>query len=176
MIRDLIPVTSPGRTIVDLADSGRSSDFERAVNEGRAIRLFGDAQLRLAIDANASRTGARRLAAFLGEEDSPGFSRSPAEVILRELVVAARLPPARRNFRVHGHELDFYWPDLHLNVEVDGSTTHTRHRNFESDRARDADLATHGIQVIRFTWRQLTKEPMVVIARLAAAIALRSPR
>lgn len=171
VVRELIPVTSPARTVVDVADAG--GDFESAINEGRALHRFGDSQLRRAVESSPNRIGAKRLAAFLDAEQSPGFSRSKAETILRELIEAARLPPAHRNVRAHGYELDFYWPDLRLNVETDGSTTHTRERNFESDRARDADLATHGVQVLRFTWKQLTREPMVVIARLAAAMAVR---
>lgn len=169
--RDLIPVTSPARTVVDLAGAG--ADFERAINEGKALRHFGDVQLRRAIDASPDRLGAKRLAAHLDAEESPGFSRSAGERILKRLIGEALLPPPRRNVSVHGHELDLWWPESMLNAEVDGATTHTRNRNFESDRARDADLATRGIQALRFTWKQLTEEPSLVVGRLAAAIALR---
>jgi hypothetical protein len=43
-----------------------------------------------------------------------------------------------------------------------------RHRN-----RRDAKLAGQGWLVLRFTWRQLTSEPELVIARLAQTLALR---
>lgn len=114
------------------------------------------------------------MAQLLRLEESPGFSRSRGETILARLIREAGLPPPRRNSVVHRRELDFYWPDARLNAEVDGSTTHTRNRNFESDRERDAELATHGIQVISFTWLQLIQSSSTVVARLAAALAIRS--
>jgi very-short-patch-repair endonuclease len=41
-----------------------------------------------------------------------------------------------------------------------------------ADGPRDAHLTAQGYTVIRFTWRQLSREPMTVAARLAAALAL----
>jgi very-short-patch-repair endonuclease len=44
-------------------------------------------------------------------------------------------------------------------------------RSFERDRRRDQVLVAAGWRVIRITWRQLTKEPLAVLARLAMALA-----
>jgi hypothetical protein len=52
----------------------------------------------------------------------------------------------------------------------------TGHRvAFERDRERDAALTALGYVVLRFTWRQLTREPMVVVARLAAVLSPPGP-
>jgi len=56
--------------------------------------------------------------------------------------------------------------------ETDGYDTHSRRQAFEDDRARDADLIAQGYTVMRFTWRQITRRPYLVAARLAAALAL----
>jgi very-short-patch-repair endonuclease len=58
-------------------------------------------------------------------------------------------------------------------VEVDGFRTHGTRLAFESDRARDAKLAAEGWIVLRFTWRQITEEPELVLVRLAQTLALR---
>jgi len=42
---------------------------------------------------------------------------------------------------------------------------------FERDRLRDARLVAAGYRVVRVTWRQLTREPIAVAARLGAALA-----
>ena len=57
--------------------------------------------------------------------------------------------------------------------ETDGRNVHERRTAFESDRARDADLAAQGYVVLRFTWRQLKREPVRVTAQLAQVLALR---
>lgn len=170
-MRDGLPFTAPARTILDLADAG---DFETALNEARALRAVNDRELRSVVQRNSGRPGAARLAALLDAELDPGFSRNDAEALLRGLINRSGLPPPLRNRRVHGRELDFYWPAAKLNVEFDGFAVHGRRVSFESDRERDAFLASVGIQVIRFTWWQLTREGPKVVARIAAALALRN--
>jgi very-short-patch-repair endonuclease len=55
--------------------------------------------------------------------------------------------------------VDFLWPDSRLIVEVDGYEFHGARASFESDRARDAELTLQGYRVLRFTYRQVTREP-----------------
>lgn len=105
-----------------------------------------------------------------------GFSRSEAEVAMKRLLALAGLPKPCRNLRVHGHELDFWWPDLRLNVEIDGYAWHSARNDLNRDRDRDMDLASKGIQVVRVTRDQLKHQPELVIARLAAAMALAAGR
>ncbi len=50
-------------------------------------------------------------------------------------------------------------------VETDGHATHGTRTAFEEDRASDAELATRGYRVLRFTWRQLTERPGWVAQR-----------
>ena len=45
-------------------------------------------------------------------------------------------------------EVDFYWPDQNLVVEIDGPG-HERPRTKQEDAARDARLAAAGIKVVR---------------------------
>jgi very-short-patch-repair endonuclease len=59
-------------------------------------------------------------------------------------------------------------------VEVDGYAFHRTRGAFESDRRRDAELRAAGIDTTRVTWRQLTDEPLAVIARLAQSLAAAS--
>jgi len=159
-------VTTPARTLLDLPAAGPVGQLARALDEARALRLVGPAQLEAL--AASGRRGAKRLRVLL--LDAPGFTRSEAERRMRALVRRARLPAPRANVRVHGHEVDLYWPDRRLVVEVDGHLTHAARSAFERDRLRDQELLARGVRVVRVTWWQLTQEPEAVAARLAATL------
>jgi very-short-patch-repair endonuclease len=92
---------------------------------------------------------------------------------MRKLCREARLPQPRSNVRIGGFEVDFLWPDEKLIVEVDGYRYHSHRAAFEADRQRDARLVAAGFRVIRVTWRQLTEQPLAVIATIAAALGAR---
>jgi very-short-patch-repair endonuclease len=66
--------------------------------------------------------------------------------------------------------VDFIWRDQRLIVETDGYRFHSSRTAFERDRIRDAELTGAGFRVVRVTWRQLTSEPLAVVARLAVAL------
>jgi very-short-patch-repair endonuclease len=80
------------------------------------------------------------------------------------------LPRPRTNVRVAGHEVDALWPERRVIVEVDGFGFHGSREAFERDRARDAQLQAPGYRVMRVTWRQRTKRPEAVAARLGASL------
>lgn len=91
---------------------------------------------------------------------------------MRDLIDKLDLPRPQTEVMVEGHLVDFLWPSERLIVETDGHGPHGTRRRFETDRARDAHLTACGYRVLRFTWRQLEREPEIVAARLAAALAL----
>jgi very-short-patch-repair endonuclease len=70
------------------------------------------------------------------------------------------------NTQVHGFEVDAYWPDPRLVVELDGRHHHGTRAAFERDKARDAELHAHGVATLRFTYRQVTRRPRWVAQTL----------
>ena len=165
-----LPVTSPTRTL-ELLPSHSLND---AVDQARAGRLLTSAELR------ALTTTTRRPALREALGDDHGFTRSQAERLLLKLVTRAGLPQPLTNTHLHGHEVDALWPDHRLIVEIDSYTHHSSRAAFETDRLRDATHTAHGYRTLRITWRQLTRRPEAIAARLAAALALtpaeRTPR
>ena len=59
-------------------------------------------------------------------------------------------------------------------METDGFAVHGHRQAFEHDRRRNAELTARGYSVMQVTWRQLADEPMAVVARIAAALAVRA--
>lgn len=170
---DGIPITSVARTIVDLAAVLDHHRLTAVVNEAEVRRCFDLTEIERTIERFPGRRGIRRLRQVLETyAEAPGYSESEAERLLRRLCRRYGLPQPGRVF-LHGCELDFYWPDARLGVEVDSRTFHGTTRAFEEDRRRDRTLAAHGIQVARVTWRDLSRAP----ARLAGDLAaIRSRR
>jgi very-short-patch-repair endonuclease len=158
-----VRVTTPIRTLVDLARTVGSRDLERAVEEAEVKRLVARK------DVDALRGRLREAA----RGRRPSLTRSEAERRLLRLVRAAQLPAPVTNIRVGHHEVDFLWRDERVIVEVDGFAFHHTRAAFERDRARDRALHAAGYVVLRITWRQLIDEPQAVVAALAAALAQR---
>jgi len=106
----------------------------------------------------------------------PAWTRSEAEARFLALIRGAALDEPLVNFRLtapdHRHlEVDFYWPQHRLIVEIDGWETHRTQAAFEADRRRDAALTAAGNRVLRFTWRAIVKDPHTTTRGLKAATA-----
>ncbi len=167
--RQRIPHTSPARTVLDVAESEGAEAAQQLLNHLRTRRWVSRDDF---ADLYRRTVGCRGWGPLLPLIREQGYSRSQAEEAMKRLLAKAGLTKPLRNFRVHGHELDFWWPDLRLNVEIDGYGWHSARNDLNRDRARDIDLAAAGIQVVRITRDQLKFQPELVIARLAAAMAL----
>jgi very-short-patch-repair endonuclease len=166
-----LPVTAPARTLFDLATVVPLRDLERAIAIADRKRLLSPADLLRRAEASLRHRGARIIRKLLAAEAVPAFTRSEAESRMLHLIRLARLRRPQVNVQVCGYEVDFFWPDERLVVEVDGYAWHASSAAFARDRRRDADLHASGIRVIRFTWDDVTKHPEATIAVLAAALA-----
>ena len=60
-----------------------------------------------------------------------------------------------------------------LVLELDGWEFHHERDDFEKDRRRDAELARQGYRVLRFTYRQLTRQWAQVLGCIRACLARR---
>jgi very-short-patch-repair endonuclease len=160
-----LPVTSPQRTIQDLAASLGLRELARLVEDMEVQGLIGE----LAVAPH--RPGAPKLRALLRGREEPRLTRSEAERRLLGLVRRARLPAPQANVRLGRYEVDLLWAAERLVVEVDGFTYHGPRPAFERDRRRDAELQVRGYRVLRITWRQLVGEPEAVVALIAAALS-----
>jgi len=163
-----IPVTSPARTLLDLATTVSDKDLDRTVNEARVHHLVSDLSLNEQFSRYPRHRGTQALKQAMRTE--PALTKSEAERRTLELIRAARLPTPETNVKLAGHEVDFLWREQRLVVEVDGYAFHSSRRSFERDRRKDRELTAAGYRVIRVTWRQLTDEPTAVAAALAAAL------
>ena len=81
------------------------------------------------------------------------------------------LPGTLVNMKLHGFEADFHWPDLKLNVEIDGPQ-----HDPVADAIRDRRLAAVGYTVLRFTQEQMRERPDEVLRAVSAWVSSRGLR
>lgn len=175
-----IPVTSVARTLVDLADVLSEERLAEAVHEAEVQRKFDLRAIERTLARLPGRIGRHRLRRVLvAYMPDPHFTRSAAERRFLRLCERHDLPTPAANVWVAGCEIDAYWPDVRLAVEIDGGQVHHTKRAFHEDRARDRRLAAKGIRVVRITWPdfddagRLAAELLAI--RAAAAPATDSP-
>jgi very-short-patch-repair endonuclease len=169
-VQDGLPLTTPTRTIHDLAACLPQHELDRAVEQAQILHLA----TRDEIAAELPRRGRRALQAALADE--PRVTRSEAERRLLALIKAARLPRPDTNVRVEGYEVDLFWADQRLVVEIDGYAYHGTRQAFERDRARDAALQAAGYRVVRLTWRQIVHDSLAVVVQLTRLLATTASR
>jgi very-short-patch-repair endonuclease len=169
-LKDL-PVTSPARTLLDIAGGLTPRQLELAVDEGMRNGIVSRAQIRDVLDRIPNRKGEATLSNLLDLNRRETVTRSEAEERFLAMVRDASLTAPEANAWLNGFMVDFLWRRERIVVEVDGYTYHGSRRRFEDDRAKGAALAAAGYQVIRVTWLQMQDEPFAVIARLAQALA-----
>lgn len=169
--RQGLRLTSPARTIIDLAAHADLRTLERLTAEARVLKLLRDGELEKALARAGRRPGVARMRALLHHESGPVLTRSEAERRMRRLVQAAGLPIPVANARVGGYEVDFYWPGKRVIVEVDGYEFHGHRAAFERDRRKGLALTAGGDELIRISAGQLVYEPVWLAAHLAQALA-----
>lgn len=168
-----IPVTTPARTLLDLAVVLSRRRLERAVDEAERLRLCGASELANLLASRQGRTGAVALAAVLAEHQiGSTLTRSQLEEAFLSLCRDHDLPVPLVNEPVLDYVPDFLWPDARLIVEIDGRATHGTARAFQEDRARDARLTAAGYRPLRFTCRDVVKDRAVMANRVRTVLRL----
>lgn len=167
-----IPITTPVRTLIDLATTLRGRPLEHALDLAEQRGLVDFAELRKAIEAHPTRPGSPSLQAQLSRYTA-GSTVTRSELEERFLALCDRHGLSRPsvNIRIEGVEVDFAWRDARLIVEVDGYAYHRSPSAFEDDRARDVALTVAGWTVLRFTWAQITRRSAWVAGAIRQRLA-----
>jgi hypothetical protein len=136
-----IRVTTPARTLVDLADvlTPPTTHPGRQRGPGPTARHRGRA------DHPPHRYPGRRTSPLTPERGTTP-TRSHLEDSFTRFLNHHDLPLPERNQRIAGHEVDAVYRAQKLVLELDSRKFHTTPNAFEQDRDRDADLLDQGFQ------------------------------
>jgi very-short-patch-repair endonuclease len=173
VVHDGIPLTSPVRTLVDLATRLPGEALEAAVNAADKNDHVDPVSLRRALEQMRGQPGVGVLRRLL-DRRTFRLTDSELERSFLRLVRDAGLPVPQTGVRVNGFRVDFLWPDLGLVVETDGLRYHRTPAQQARDRRRDQAHTAAGLTTLRFTHAQVRYEPAEVretLRRVAVRLA-----
>jgi Transcriptional regulator, AbiEi antitoxin len=164
-------VTTPARTILDIAPRLTDKALTRAVNDARLSNYLRLPALGELLERCSRHPGAKRLTPFLQAPSGP--TRSEFEDEFLAFTKRFGLPLPNVNATVGGREVDALFEAEKLIVELDGYDYHSSKDAFEGDRERDAEHLLDGYGTVRVTWDRLTGTPRKEATRLHAILARR---
>jgi predicted transcriptional regulator of viral defense system len=170
-----IPCTTVSRTLLDLADVVDGLRLERAIAQAEVVGVFDLNAVNDVLERAVGRRGSARLRAVLDAyEEGTALTRSELEEFAVEICRSVGVEPPQVNqwIALDGGavQVDLLWRRQKLIVEVDGHRFHGNRSAFERDRERDQRLTLAGYRVVRFTWRQITREPEKLGSRIAELV------
>jgi very-short-patch-repair endonuclease len=166
-----IRVTSPARTLLDMAPRLTDKQRRRAFNKLRLSHNLTEEQLRDVLERFPRHPGAQRLRALARMHR--GATRSGLEDKFADFCERRGLPEPRVNEKINGREVDAYFPNERLIVEVDGYDVHSGRVSFEDDRDRDAEMLALDLPTVRVTEQRIDNDPEREAARLRRILANR---
>lgn len=173
-----IPVTSPFRTLLDLAAVATAFEVERAIHEAEVEELTDVISLQQIIARHRGRRGMAALRAA-NESLSRGLQRSRTDLEDLFLLFTAqrRLPRMETNAQVSTarrvYEVDCLWRAERVVVELDGRAAHDTRRGFFRDRAKLRALTAAGYAAVPVTWRDITDAPDALEREIRTLLAAR---
>jgi hypothetical protein len=164
---DGLPITTPARTIVDLAavvHPARLLPIVEGTNHAR-IASYAEVGVCMTSIARRGKPGVRHLARVLDRlTATKAVTMSKLERLLFELIANAGLPRPASQYAFPGRLftngcVDAAYVDAKLVVEADGRAWHTRIADVKRDHERDADAARHGWQTLRLLHEHIDSDP-----------------
>jgi very-short-patch-repair endonuclease len=174
-----IPVTTPARTLIDLAAVLPREAVEEAMDDALRRGMVSIPLLRRRLNAigRPGRPGIALMRSLLDARDpSVGVPESVLERRLLRTLQQAGLPSPVLQYEIRTGDrlvavVDFAYPDARLAIEADGYRWHSGRSRWDHDRARRNRLTLLGWRIIHVTWTDLTRRPAATIEAVRSALA-----
>jgi very-short-patch-repair endonuclease len=157
-VRGPLRLSSVPRMLVELAPRETPAELARLITAAVQKSLLplhrADARERLeaALARHRRYPGTAKLTAVLAAYRRTDSSRSELERAFDRLLARhPEIPQPHRNIHIDHWEIDRFWPEHNLAVELDGRPYHIAAGAMERDRIKDASLLRQGITPLRFT-------------------------
>lgn len=149
--RDGLKCSSIPRLLAELAQREPRRELDRLITAAARKRALDPER---AAALAQGRPGAPKLRAALAayrrptHADVSGLERDFAQWLNHH----PEIPAPQRNVRLDDRwEIDFWWPEQRLAVELDGTPYHSLPDDLERDRIKDIWLQRHRIHIVRVT-------------------------
>lgn len=174
-----VPVTSPSRTILDIAPTVDDARLELVSDDAfrRGLLTPDGLLVYLRRPALATRPGIRRLRRIAADRAEHGIPQSELETPMLGIITAYRLPqPVRQlEIRILGRDVhfDFAYPAERVAIEPEGRAPHWGRVRWQSDHDRYNAVELGDWRVLRFTYKDVTERPAYVAFVIAEKLGLR---
>jgi hypothetical protein len=181
---DGIPVTTPSRTIIDLAAVLPEGKLAEIVDQAVRRNLVSYESLSEHLESLARRgkPGVSKLRRVLEPRLGGTFvTDSTLESRLLQVLSDGGLPRPDTQYRppwlkrVNGR-VDLAYVEAEVIIEGDSLKWHGTPEGFQTDRQRDNLAQLAGWIILRFTWEDITKRPAYVVSTVRRALEVRSTR
>ncbi len=152
-----VPVTSPARTLLDIAPRLTEKRLTRTINDARHARYVHLEDLADVLQRNPTHPATKRLLPFV--QKPRGITRSDLEDRFVAFAQRHGLPTPETNVPLHGYVVDVLFRAERVIVEIDTWESHGLRTSFGSDRKRDTEMLAFGYVTIRTTDERLEDDP-----------------
>ncbi|HEY1238427.1 MAG TPA: hypothetical protein VGE91_08810 [Solirubrobacterales bacterium] len=163
-----IPVTTPARTLVDIAKDLPEEELAQACHEAGVRFKTTPRQVNLLLARRSNAPGAATLRRITSG-DSPVLL-SQMERRFRKLLREAGLPLPQFNRPRDGHYVDCRWPDHKLTVELDSYRFHNSRHAFEDGYRRQRKARARGDEFRAYCWGDVFETPAATVEEVRKAL------
>jgi very-short-patch-repair endonuclease len=173
-----IPVTTPARTLIDLAGVVSADALEEALDDALRRRIVTIPKLDERVAAAGAVKGVKVLRALIADRGPAPPAESVLETRLVRLLKRAGMSPVlqypvRKGARVVG-VIDLAFPNARVGVEADGYRWHSGRTRWQRDLRRRNELTALGWRIVHVTWTDLHEHPRAVLEVIEDAVRLAS--
>jgi hypothetical protein len=171
-VKDGLPVTTPERTVADIARSSRSVRAGVVVADSALFLERCDADAMLAVVTACRRwPGAGRARTAVTFAD-PGGTSALESISRWEMARASIPPPALQQWITPDIRVDFAWPSRGVIGEADGKLKYTTADDLYREKLRQDRLEELGYRVVRWSWSEMVTDPAPMLSRLRRKLHL----
>lgn len=171
--RNGLDLESPGLSLLTFAATATQREVRFAFLEACRLSLFARGDVADCYRRMAGRRGAKKLRPLLALwVPELARTRSVLEGLFLLAWVERGLPVPWVNEKAYGYELDAYWPDSGVVLELDGAAFHRGAIQRSIDAAKQRALEVEGLVVLRITYQEFMADPAAAIATVARVLGL----
>jgi hypothetical protein len=172
-LSDGLRISSVPRMLLELATRETPEELDRLITQAARRNMLDPFAVEDVLQRHARRPGVAKLREAVAAYRPGPDRKSNLEVAFdKRRAEDPDIPEPLTNIYIGRWEIDCYWPEQRLAVELDGRPFHVARRDTERDRVKDADLLCMGIKPLRITDYRFETEPDSVMRTVRTLLGL----